>query len=268
MEKSNLTTKEQVFAELEKIYDKYKNLDTVSRWLGYIDYFLDNYTYNKEYFEAAKKRGFGADRRNKEEIEGQLLKLLKENTGVCEQFSQAIAILSQIDYEKTKDLKEKNNRGVVFGCMVCSLHKDGKDITHEVNYRKNGDSIVILDLSSMIHAKNGDFKNLGCEEPALFGFVTLEQYMQNLQEYNMPLVPLNKARNTVVCYDNTPVLDVDYVIKGTLAYKPENKAIINASNYYDYITTPEIELEDKYYYSLKEITLPKLENKDEVTLVN
>jgi len=42
MAKQELTIKEQVFTELEKIYDMYKDLEPSDRICSYVDYFVNN----------------------------------------------------------------------------------------------------------------------------------------------------------------------------------------------------------------------------------
>ena len=55
MKKQEITTKEQVLIELEKIYDLYKDLEPVERLSCYINYFVNNYSYDYDYYNTASK---------------------------------------------------------------------------------------------------------------------------------------------------------------------------------------------------------------------
>ena len=243
MAKQKLTTKEQVLIELEKIYDMYKDKSNIERISAYIQYFVDNYSYDYDYYNTQSKLENKDKPRTKQDIEEQLLKLLVEKKGVCEQFSQALAILSRIDYEKTVGTKDQ---GFIVDCLECSLGRDGEEIAHEINAILSNNDVIVVDISSAIHAKCGDWKEKGCEDYTKFVFVQLVDYMRNLQKYKMQLLPLNKDDNTLAFYDRTPV-PVKYYENGS---KPKDKAVISTSSYYDFITSTVDEIIKYYTYSV------------------
>jgi len=261
----NDEAKKEILADLGKIYNSYKEYNNFDRLYNYINFFVETFKYDDKYFESemeAIKNGTSKPR-DQQAIQEQLLGLFKNGKGVCEQFAQALTILSQIDVLNTltkTTLNEETgaqevDRGFLVSCIECKIVKNGKLIAHEINGINLGKGkYFIIDISSMIHAKYGDYK----QDKESFCFKSFEDYVANMKMENIDVVSVESGKNYAVVFDDAPVKDSDYIEKDDKLYKPKTK--IDAGNYLDYITQPADVLMAEYQYSLKQIDIPKVES--------
>jgi len=170
------TYKEFTLNYLQAIKETYKDLPDDKRLQAYIEYFVNNFSYDKE--ERDKRRKNNQEPETKEFKEKKLFELFYTNKGVCEQFSVGLSLLCKMDEEINKYYKV-----YYANCKIES--KLGED-NHGLNLlAKNAKDILIIDLSAMIHCKEKD--NVG--EIWDYGVVSIENYNQNQKRNNFKLIP-------------------------------------------------------------------------------
>lgn len=193
--------KEYVFNALSALYEKNKNLSVEERLIAYSDFFANNFSYDKEFRnEVIAKKGMDTS----VDIENQLFKLIKEGKGVCQQFTQAMTLLTQIDYDNS-------GNGIKLDYAVTDVVVEDKSVMHAFNViRMNNKVALVIDLSSMIHSVERDYKQ---SSNAFFIKNSLD-YSRNMKAEGVEIITTSKGKiftyprgeNFDACY-NTLISD-------------------------------------------------------------
>lgn len=173
------TKKEFIINYLTAIYEQNKDLESVDRMQAYVDYFVKNFSYDIDL-----RNRVIADKgvETFEKSEENLFNLLYEGKGVCQQLSQALSLLSQIDYTKTKN-------ALPLFYTATDIKLGGKDLAHAFNVIRNGNKVwYVVDTSSMIHSKQGDYK----QEQSAFYLKEDKGYCENMRKEGVEVFSLNK----------------------------------------------------------------------------
>ncbi len=195
VEVSGKTYKEFTINYLTELVNQYKNLPDKERVKAYLDYFLANFNYDKVHREDILSQ------KQTETFEGnekELFTLLHDGKGVCQQFAQAIALLSVIDQNITKS---GYFRASYANCRIFK----GRKMGHAINLCSIGNDTVIIDVSSMIHARDKDYKL----DKYCFGLVSVEDYMQNLKQEDCEIIPIAEDLNETYLACFSRKLDVN-----------------------------------------------------------
>ena len=173
--------KEYVYNALTALYEQCKNLPNGGRLKAYANYFANNLSYDKGFRnEVIANNGMN----NAEAIENQLFKLIKEGKGVCQQFSAALTLLTQIDCEKS-------GNGIKLRYALADVVVDGEKVMHAFNVIRAGDEVgLVIDISSMIHCNEGDYKN----NAQAFFAKDSKEYYQNMKAEGVELLPKSYMR--------------------------------------------------------------------------
>ena len=178
------TKKEFIINYLTAVYEQNKDLDNVGRMQVYVDYFVDNFSYDKDLRNRVIADS-GVE--TFEKTEHNLFNLLYEGKGVCQQLSQALSLLSQIDYMKTKD-------ALPLYYVATDIKLDGQDLAHAFNVIRKGNKVwYVIDISSMIHAKQGDYT----QEKGAFYLRESREYCENMKKEGVEILTL--IRQGLVC---------------------------------------------------------------------
>lgn len=228
------STKKQVLERLTEIYEKFKDIDDpLERLKNYANYLSENFEYDRNFYEDEQQKisSGQASTWTTDAIQSRLSKLLVEGKGTCQQFSQALAILSQIDYDNTsKNLSDEEKANFPFcHCVQCKIKKDGKNVSHQLNcICKDDKPSTCFDVSSAIQSR-GNPQNTN---NAFTSGCSFDDYKQQMVDCGKPLA---------MRYDGSTMLIL-------ASYKiPEIKS---ASQYYDYITSSTDIIEANYNNSL------------------
>lgn len=198
------TYKEFTINYLKALIETYKDLPTPERVKAYIEYFINNFSYDKE--ERDKRLKNSQTPETKEFKEKKLFELFSTNKGVCEQFSVGFALLSRMD----EDIKRDFNIFVA-DCKIETF----QEMAHALNIFKTTDGFMFLDLSAMIHCKEKD--NVG--EIWDYGPVPIEKYIENQKRNDFKIIPNGSDGGTyLLVYRNNSTKDI--------------------SEYYDLLTQP------------------------------
>jgi len=197
--------KEFTLNYLREIAKKYKDLPVTKRMKSYIEYFVNNFSYDKS-MRDNKLNKANKKSTTKQGKEKELFDLFYSNKGVCEQFSVGFSLLCKLD----KDLSKSFNVYLV----NCSIETD-REMAHALNILTNNDGIFMLDISSMIHCKEKDAVGSIWD----YGFVSIEKYIENQKRNNFKIIPNSK--------DGTVNL---------LTYR--NNTTENVEDYYELLTQP------------------------------
>ena len=230
---------------LTEVFNEYKQLEPTDRLTAYIKFFVDNFSYDKklrddilskkskymdyfvEQFALGKQKEikpFNAE--SFKEKEFNLARLFQEKKGVCQQFAQAFALLTLIDYVHTKDAPLSHYVG-------CRIEMNGKKVGHAVNAITFTGEPIIIDISSMIHCKEKDLSQPTND----FGPVYLKDYIKNLAKGGNKLLSSNSEDgNNMISY---PIY-------------------ANVGDYYNFLNLPTKEVLEKYKSKLTTIPIPKI----------
>ena len=171
---------EFVMNYLAALYEKNKGLDNMSRIQAYVQHFVNNFSYDKDLRnKIVDDEGLNTFEKSEEA----LCNLFVNKKGVCQQFSQALALLTVLDYKRSGD-------GVPLHYVVTDVDVNGESLAHAFNVVKNRKNEVwfIVDISSMIHAEAGDYK----QSLTKFYLRTPKQYYENMKEENVEILTLVK----------------------------------------------------------------------------
>lgn len=174
--------KDYIYNALAALYKQYKNLPNGGRVKSYASYFANNFSYDKTFGdEVISNNGLVTA----EAIEDQLFKLIKEGKGVCQQFAQALTLLTKIDYEKS-------GNGLKLNYAVADVvDVKGRKVFHAFNVVRSGSDVgLIIDISSMIHCMEGDYK----QEANAFYAKTTQEYYQNMKSEGAEVLPGSSSK--------------------------------------------------------------------------
>lgn len=108
------------------------------------------------------------------------------------QFAQALSLITTIDYCNNKEILP-----FLFG--TCTINKKGHEMGHAINilYVNEG-TYFIVDLSSMIHCIEGEYK----QDSSKFSLVTIDNYEKNFKKEDVEIISnsTNKKLRAVICY--------------------------------------------------------------------
>ena len=154
--------------------------DINDRLKAYIQYFVDNFNYNKEEFKRITgEYSTGSTETTDKNIEN-LFRFLKNRSGVCQQFSQALALIGVLD----KQFLENN---IYINYTTCEVFKD-IEMGHAINLINKDGKYYFVDMSSMVHTRDGEYKGSVWD----FGMVSEEQYIESINANNMDIISINK----------------------------------------------------------------------------
>ena len=173
---------------LKELVNQNKKIESLKdRLKSYIQYFVDNFSYDKkERDRVLKEYETGSTETTDKNIET-LFNLLYNGSGVCQQFSQALALTTMIDEDFVK-----NDIYVYYA--TCQISVNDKELGHAINLVSNDRGTTqFVDISSMIHSKEGDFK----QDVWSFGMVSQDDYLNNINKENMNIVPIDKESKEV-----------------------------------------------------------------------
>lgn len=198
------TYKDFTLNYLNAIIETYKDLPTPERVKAYIEYFVNNFSYDKE--ERDKRLKNNQEPETKEFKEKELFELFYTNKGVCEQFSVGFALLCRMDEDIKRDFDI-----FVADCKIETF----QEMNHALNIFNTTDSFMLLDLSAMIHCKEKD--NVG--KIWDYGPVSVEKYIENQKRNDFKIIPNGTDGGTYL-----------------LVYR--NNSMNNIGGYYDLLTQP------------------------------
>ena len=173
MAKEN-TNEEYVLNYLSDLVDKNKTLPPKQRLENYIKHFVDIGRYDKQRRDAIVG---GSVEESLDLSEKELREFLQTGDGVCQQFAQALSLIGVIDGDMN-----------IFYSACNLLNKEGKKIGHALNVVIMDGNAFVVDLSSLIHCKEKDYKS----SPQNFYNVKLEEYIENLKKEGVELISFNK----------------------------------------------------------------------------
>ena len=180
------TKQEYIISALTKLYEKNKQLDPVGRMAAYVDYFVDNFSYDKSLRERVISTN-GSD--SLQQSEDDLYSLIHDGNGVCQQLSQALSLVSQIDFSQTK-------KGMILYYVATDIKLNGQDLAHAFNVLNIGNSnALVIDISSMIHAKDGDYK----QEKSAFFLKDGTAYCNNMESEGVE-IKTHKENGNIITY--------------------------------------------------------------------
>lgn len=169
-----ITHKDFTLNYLKGLVIQKKDLPDKERLRAYIDHFVEIGKYDKD----RRERIVFNKKEHVETLEGsmqELFEYLYTGIGVCQQFSQAMALVGALD----ESLK-------IYYCG-CRIEAKGIPMGHAINVAVLGEKAFVVDVSALIHVKEGDYKT----EAGNFAFVTLEDYIENLKKEDIKLVSAN-----------------------------------------------------------------------------
>lgn len=170
------TYKEFTLNYLKALVETYKDLPDTKRLKAYIEYFVDNFSYDKQMYDDKHNTNHKKDP-TKEDKERELFELFCKNKGVCEQFSVGFALLCKLD--------EKINDFFQLYVAECSIRRNETVDAHALNILNSQNGLLLIDISAMIHCKEKD--NVG--KIWDYGVVTIEKYLENQQRNNFSFEP-------------------------------------------------------------------------------
>ncbi len=182
------TYKEFTLNYLKAIIETYKELPNTQRLKAYIQYFVDNFSYDKKRFEQwANSKGevIAGDK------EKNLFNLCYLKKGTCEQFSQAFALLTFMD-------KKLSQEFAIYESDFNILRDI--EMAHATNLILINDKVYIVDISSMIHCKEKDYAGKVWD----YGLVVIDNYIENLKQNDIKIIPNTEdgKRTVLLCYKN------------------------------------------------------------------
>lgn len=183
------TYKEFTLNYLAELVNQYKNLPDKKRIKAYVDYFVKNLNYDKKHRDNILAHNH---KETHESNEKELFTLLHDGHGVCRQFSQALTLISVLDKKIT------NSNYFKAAYASCTISQKGQKMGHAINLCNVGDEVLVIDISSMIHARD---KNYALDSGS-FGFVPVEEYIANLKQIDTKIlsaVPRSGERY-LACY--------------------------------------------------------------------
>ena len=199
------THKEFTLNYLRAIKETLKELTVVHRLKAYIEYFVNNFSYDKLMREIKLNKKNKLDP-TKEDKERELFELFYFGKGVCEQFSVVFALLCQLDEDIPKSFDV-----YLADCMI----NTDKKMDHSLNLLNSTNGLMLIDISAMIHCKEKD--NVG--DIWDYGVVSIEDYIENQKRNNFEIVPNgNDGGRYLLTYKNNTTNDI--------------------SEYYDILTQP------------------------------
>lgn len=157
------TYKELVFNCLQEVYNLYKHLPVEERSKRYINFFVDNYSYSKKLRDNVL---YTKRVESKENYEKELAELFINGTAVCHQFAQALSLLSCFDSE------------IIIQYCYCKafVEKENVEVGHVCNAILLNGKARIVDVSSMIHARDKEYK----QDKSAFYMLELDEFIKAL----------------------------------------------------------------------------------------
>ncbi len=191
------TYKEFTLNYLKAVIETHKELPMQKRLRAYILFFVNKFSYDKSMRDKILNRK--DEIITKELKEERLFNLCNSNKGVCEQLSQAFALLTFMDKELSKEIN-------VYECDF-TISVKGKEMAHATNLVVMENKVYLLDISSMIHCKEKDYSGDIWD----YGMVLLENYIENQKQNDFQIVPntLDKKGTYLLCYKNNLTEDIE-----------------------------------------------------------
>lgn len=198
---------------LKELVNQYKNIKNLNiRLKAYIQFFVNNFSYNKyERDRIITEYKTGSTETTETNI-ASLFRLVFEGTGVCQQFSQALALTTMID-------EDFNKNNIYIHYATCEISLKGKEMGHAINLVNDNGKVFYVDISSMIHAKEGDYN----QDIWSFGMLSLEDYLENINKEEMDIVPINKNSNEIYMVKYKILTDINAY---HLALNLDNNALL------------------------------------------
>lgn len=169
------TYKEFTLNYLKAIIETYKDLPDTKRLKAYIEYFVDNFSYDKKMYNEKHDKNNKKDP-TKEDKERELFELFYKNKGVCEQFSTGFALLCKLD--------EEINDFFQLYVAECLIRRNKTIDGHALNILNSQNGLLLIDISAMIHCKEKD--NVGTIWD--YGVVTIDNYIKNQKRNNIKFI--------------------------------------------------------------------------------
>jgi len=213
------THKEFTLNYLKALVEEYKELPPKQRFKAYIEYFVDNFSYDKETRDVKLKDIDTTPTKQKNEEE--LFNLFYSKKGVCQQFSQGIALLYYLDI----DLYDVIN---VYESDF-TIRLNNKEMGHATNLVSLDNKVYILDISSMIHCKEKDYAGDIWD----YGMVLIEDYIEKQKQNKCEIIPNTKDRKKtkLICYKN----DYDTVDEYYDALNLDRASIMKDFKHYNFL---------------------------------
>jgi len=201
--------KKLTLANLRHLVEQYKNFPADKRLMAYIEYFVNFGSYDTSQSSALLESLDKGDTEDANQKKENLWKFLDKGTGVCDQFAKALSLISVIDTEIPKCYY-----------VVCKMTKDGKELGHALNMVEQDGKPSIIDISSMIHSKQGDYKL----NKNKFAFVHPEEYIKSMESLGFVWnSPARKTKNKMF----------HFVVFMHLSGRPED-----CEDYYELLNLP------------------------------
>lgn len=158
--------KELVRGCLQEIYNKFKDLPVDERKQAYVDYFVKTFSYD----DNLRIDTLAEDREPTFELsEQELANLFITKKGVCNQFAQALSLLSCFDPEFD----------IFYSYCRVYIAKDNETDGHAINCIMHNGQARIIDISSAIHCKERQYAQ---NQESDFKFLLFEDYIKNLSK--------------------------------------------------------------------------------------
>ena len=153
---------------------------------AYVDYFVKNFSYDKDLRDRVIETNGSA---SVEQSENDLYTLIHDGKGVCQQLSQALSLVSQIDFSYTKN-------AMVLYYVATDININGQELAHAFNVLNVGNSnALVIDISSMIHAKDGDYR----QDKKDFFLQGGDTYCQNMEREGVE-IKTHRENGNIIAY--------------------------------------------------------------------
>ncbi|MBO5394455.1 MAG: hypothetical protein J6A28_00930 [Clostridia bacterium] len=178
------TKKEYIINYLTALYNQTKDVDELSRLGKYVDYFVNNFSYDDHrYGEVTAEQHQDTFEYN----ENALYTLLTEGRGVCAQLAQAFSLLTLIDYLDSR-------KGWLFNYTTCRFKQSNQAVVgHAINTKTLCNKTYVIDLSSAIHSKENKYT----QPSNKFYLKPLENYMHCIEKEGCQILPAEENKNYI-----------------------------------------------------------------------
>ena len=201
------THKEFIKNCLQEIVDMNKHLPAEERLKNYINYFVDTFSYDFDLRNSVLSYNHQDTLQCHEE---DLARLFTDKKGVCDQFAKAFSLLGNLD-----------NEIMVIYCFCDLLINKEQKVSHAINIVAIDKKAKLVDLSSMIHSKEGDCM----QNRDAFCMLDFLEYVDALKKENIDFLP-HKETNTyrLGACSRLDDFDEDYLIlNSSTKFKNQHK---------------------------------------------
>lgn len=177
----------------QQIVDMFKDVTDDKKRVGeYVKYLTNFGHYNKKLRKEVLKKRERFSTAKIEKLNNQdLCEFFISGNGVCAQFAKALSLICALDSKMKASY------------TLLDLEVKGDPMGHAINIVQMGDEKYIVDISSAIHCKEGDY-NAKKED---FLFVDLAKYIENM--YKQKIIIRESHRNREDVYYSQSYIDLD-----------------------------------------------------------